>query len=51
MLLPMQDLPEAPAELVLELASRYIELYQRITGERFKPAQPGRRLDSSNWLT
>eukprot|EP00891_Asterochloris_glomerata_P004412 jgi/Astpho2/4412/Aster-00030 len=46
-----KDLPEAPAELVLELASRYIELYQRITGERFKPAQPGRQLDSTTWLT
>lgn len=28
-------LPEAPAELVIELASRYIQLYEVITGEKF----------------
>jgi len=28
-------LPEAPAELVTELASRYIQLYEVITGETF----------------
>lgn len=30
-----EPLPEAPAELVVELASRYIQLYEVITGERF----------------
>jgi phosphoribosylaminoimidazole-succinocarboxamide synthase len=34
---PYKDatLPEAPAELVVELASRYIQLYEVITGEKF----------------
>src|SRR3989344_9283750 len=39
-------LPEAPGELVVELSSRYIKLYEMITGEKFKveesPASPNR---------
>ncbi len=30
-------LPEAPEELVVELSSRYIKLFEMITGEEFKP--------------
>jgi phosphoribosylaminoimidazole-succinocarboxamide synthase len=30
-------LPPAPAELVIELSARYIELYERITGRSFTP--------------
>jgi phosphoribosylaminoimidazole-succinocarboxamide synthase len=30
-------LPEAPPELIAELASRYIQLFERITGETFVP--------------
>jgi phosphoribosylaminoimidazole-succinocarboxamide synthase len=30
------ELPEAPRELVVELAARYIKLYEMITGEDFK---------------
>ena len=40
---PYKDaaLPEAPAELVDELSRRYIQMYERITGETFKPgAEP-----------
>lgn len=33
----LQDLPEAPAELVAELSRRYIYLYEQITGEQFEP--------------
>ena len=33
-------LPPAPEELVLELASRYIQLFEKITGETFTPV-PG----------
>lgn len=31
----LQTLPEAPRELVTELARRYILLYEMITGEEF----------------
>ena len=31
-------LPDAPDELVVELSSRYIKLYEMITGREFKPA-------------
>jgi len=30
-------LPEAPEELVVELSSRYIKLFEMITGNEFKP--------------
>ncbi len=30
-------LPTAPDDLIAELAARYIQLYERITGERFTP--------------
>ncbi len=30
-----EKLPEAPAELVIELSNRYIQLYEMITGEKF----------------
>lgn len=33
-------LPEAPKELVMELSKRYIQLYEMITGNEFKP-EPG----------
>jgi phosphoribosylaminoimidazole-succinocarboxamide synthase len=35
---PYQDeqLPEAPSELVVELSIRYIYLYEKITGQKFK---------------
>ncbi|CAG9461409.1 unnamed protein product [Pedinophyceae sp. YPF-701] len=33
-----QVLPEAPRELVVELARRYVMLYERITGQEFQPA-------------
>ena len=29
-------LPEAPADLVAELSSRYVKLYEMITGETFE---------------
>lgn len=32
------DLPAAPPELVVELSSRYIQLYEMITGQQFQPA-------------
>ena len=32
----MQTLPEAPVELVTELARRYVLLYEMITGEEFR---------------
>ncbi len=35
-----ETLPEAPEELVTELSSRYIKLYEMITGNEFK-AEPG----------
>lgn len=37
MLCLLQELPEAPPELVAELSRRYIYLYQQITGEPFNP--------------
>jgi phosphoribosylaminoimidazole-succinocarboxamide synthase len=40
---PYKDaaLPEAPVDLVDELSRRYIQMYERITGETFKPgAEP-----------
>jgi len=38
---PYKDvkLPEAPKELVEELSRRYIEMYEKITGEKFVPAE------------
>lgn len=38
---PYKDatLPEAPQELVEELSRRYIQMYERITGETFIPAE------------
>ena len=38
---PYKDevLPEAPAELVAELSSRYITLFEMITGEEFEPVE------------
>jgi len=38
---PYKDkvLPEAPEELVSELSRRYIQMYEKITGEKFKPGQ------------
>ena len=38
MLTIVQDLPQAPKELVLELSRRYIKLYEMITGQQFQPA-------------
>lgn len=41
------ELPKAPDDLVVELSSRYIRLYEMITGEDFRPASgadPIRRL-------
>jgi len=32
----MQTLPEAPVELVTELARRYVLLYEMITGREFQ---------------
>lgn len=34
-------LPEAPAELVIELSRRYILLYEKITGQHFQIPQLG----------
>ena len=34
--LMLQTLPEAPVELVTELARRYVLLYEMITGEEFQ---------------
>lgn len=36
----LQVLPEAPRELVEELSRRYVYLYERITGQEFKPPFP-----------
>jgi fusion protein PurCD len=30
-----EELPEAPKELIVELSSRYIKLYEMITGQEF----------------
>ncbi|KAK9821588.1 hypothetical protein WJX81_002114 [Elliptochloris bilobata] len=35
------ELPAAPEELVVELARRYVLLYETITGQRFEPAPVG----------
>jgi phosphoribosylaminoimidazole-succinocarboxamide synthase len=35
-----EELPAAPDDLVIELSSRYIKLYEMITGKEFEPA-PG----------
>ena len=41
-LLPgLQELPAAPEELVVELARRYVLLYEMITGNCFEPAPGG----------
>lgn len=40
---PYKDatLPEAPPELIEELSKRYVQMYEQITGQKFKPgAQP-----------
>ena len=31
-----EKLPEAPADMVAELSSRYIQIYEQITGEKFE---------------
>ncbi len=36
-----EELPEAPDELVIELSSRYIKLYEMITGKVFEPETDG----------
>ncbi|MEK7557164.1 MAG: phosphoribosylaminoimidazolesuccinocarboxamide synthase, partial [Patescibacteria group bacterium] len=37
-----EKLPEAPQELVEELSRRYIQIYEQVTGEPFRPAErPG----------
>lgn len=35
------ELPAAPEELVVELSRRYLFLYEKITGERFRFPEPG----------
>jgi phosphoribosylaminoimidazole-succinocarboxamide synthase len=37
-----ETLPKAPDELVIELASRYIHLYETITGQTFQRPVPGK---------
>ena len=32
-----KELPQAPEELIVELSSRYIQLYEMITGNQFEP--------------
>lgn len=34
-----KELPEAPPKLVDELSRRYIEMYEQMTGEKFKPGE------------
>ena len=34
----LQELPEAPVDLVKELSRRYILLYEMITQQKFQPA-------------
>ena len=34
-----ETLPEAPAEMVEEMSHRYIEMYEKITGEKFVPGE------------
>jgi len=38
---PYKDevLPEAPADLVAEMSRRYIEMYEKITGQKFVPGE------------
>ncbi|MDO9413951.1 MAG: phosphoribosylaminoimidazolesuccinocarboxamide synthase [Pseudolabrys sp.] len=38
---PYKDavLPEAPAELVTEMTRRYVQMYEQITGDKFKPGE------------
>lgn len=38
---PYKDkvLPDAPAEMVVEMSRRYIQMYEQITGEKFVPAE------------
>jgi phosphoribosylaminoimidazole-succinocarboxamide synthase len=38
---PYKDavLPAAPAELVMEMSRRYIQMYEQITGEKFEPGE------------
>jgi phosphoribosylaminoimidazole-succinocarboxamide synthase len=38
-------LPDAPPELIVELSSRYITLYEMITGRDFEPAEDGDPLE------
>jgi len=43
------ELPEAPEELVIELSSRYIKLYEMITGKEFKAeaVDPVKRIEKN----
>lgn len=43
------ELPEAPEELVIELSSRYIKLYEMITGKEFKAeaGDPVKRIEKN----
>ena len=36
-----QQVPDMPAEFVEQVSQRYIELYERITGDRFVRAESG----------
>ena len=38
-LMPMQELPDAPQELVDELSRRYIRMFEQITGNKFQPVR------------
>lgn len=44
-------LPEAPAELVVELSRRYIEIYETLSGEKFTVAEGDIRARIENNLT
>ena len=35
------DIPPIPPEVIVQTAQVYIDAYERITGERFVPPQPG----------
>jgi len=37
-----ETLPKAPDKLVIELAARYIHLYETITGQTFRCPEPGK---------
>ena len=39
-----ETLPEAPEELIIELSSRYIYLYETITGQAFPFPEPGKSI-------